>query len=85
MRPQCQLTRAERRRQATDARTASNLRSIAIAKAVVKAAKDERRKAVLAKFNEFMALTEREPTDEERMRAAAILATSPRSRQGNLL
>lgn len=84
MKPQRQLTRAERRRQATDARTASNLRSIAIAKAVLRSQSEAHRVQVRAHMAELSARLDRGLTDEERQRAREILAEAPYTRQRHL-
>lgn len=84
MRPQRQLTRAERRRQATDARTASNLRSIAIAKAVLQSKSEAHNDRVRAHMAELTARLDRGATADELQAAAEILATDPQAPQGRL-
>lgn len=78
------ITLAERKRAQTDARTRSNLRSVAIARAVVQAKRDDQREDALANFRAFMALTEREATADEIQRAREVLADPPHARQRRL-
>jgi hypothetical protein len=78
------VTRAERKRLATDARTRSNLRSVAIARSVVRAKRDDARELAMANFRAFMALTEHEPTADELQQAREVLADPPHARQRRL-
>jgi hypothetical protein len=79
-----QVTRAERRRAAADARTRSNLRSVAIARSVVQAMGEAQRAQAMENFRAFMALTDRPATAGEIERASEALATPVAARQATL-